>query len=72
MSVYALQAEQAFRQIPVHIQFTANIWQEGDWFVAKCHEVEVASQGHTEQEALNNLQEALELYFEPPHPAILP
>jgi len=32
--------------------------------VAKGIEVEVASQGSTKKEALQNLQEALELYFE--------
>jgi predicted RNase H-like HicB family nuclease len=46
--------------------FTASVWQEGDWFVAQCLEVDVASQGETEEEALTNLKEALELHFEPP------
>jgi predicted RNase H-like HicB family nuclease len=46
--------------------FTASIWQEGDWYVAQCLEVDVASQGMTEDEALTNLQEALELHFEAP------
>lgn len=40
------------------------IWKEGKWFVARSLEVEVASQGKTEKEAVNNLREALELYFE--------
>jgi predicted RNase H-like HicB family nuclease len=40
------------------------VWKEDKWFVAKTLEVEVASQGKTETEALNNLKEALELYFE--------
>lgn len=53
-------------------QFTASIWQEGDWYVAQCLEVDIASQGATEEEALANLREALELYFEPPTPAITP
>ena len=39
-------------------------WKEDKWFVAKALEVEVASQGKTETEALKNLKEALELYFE--------
>ena len=52
--------------------FTASLWQEGDWFVAQCLEVDVASQGETEAEALANLREALELYFEPPRPMIQP
>lgn len=46
--------------------FTASIWQEGEWFVAQCLEVDVASQGRTEAEALANLREALELHFQPP------
>ena len=40
------------------------VWKENRWFVAKALEIEVASQGKTEKEALENLKEALELYFE--------
>ncbi|HEY0080502.1 MAG TPA: type II toxin-antitoxin system HicB family antitoxin [Pyrinomonadaceae bacterium] len=47
-------------------EFKASTWQEGDWFVAQCLEVDVASQGETEEEALANLREALELHFESP------
>lgn len=47
-------------------KFTATVWQEGDWHVAQCIEVDVISQGETEQEALRNLAEAIQLYFEPP------
>lgn len=46
------------------MQFTAAVTHEGDWQVARCLEVEVASQEHTVDEALANLREALELYFE--------
>ncbi len=46
--------------------FPATVWREGRWFVAQCLGVDVASQGETEEEALANLKEALELYFEPP------
>jgi len=46
--------------------FAASVWREGDWYVAQCLELDVASQGETEAEALSNLKEALELYFEPP------
>lgn len=42
----------------------AIVWEEKPLFVAKCMEVEVASQGVTRQEALSNLEEALDLYFE--------
>lgn len=51
---------------------TASFWQEGNWFVAQCLDVDVASQGETEAEALANLREALELYVEPPRPMIKP
>ena len=37
---------------------------ETDWLVAECPEIGTASQGHTEEEALANLQEATNLYLE--------
>ncbi len=40
------------------------IWQEGEHFVAQCLNVDVSTFGSTKEEALSNLQEALELYFE--------
>ena len=46
--------------------FTASIWQEGEWYIAQCTQVDVASQGSTEDEALSNLRDALELHFTPP------
>ena len=46
--------------------FAATIWKEGDWYVSQCLEIDLASQGETEMEALANLTEALELYFEAP------
>lgn len=52
--------------------FTASVWQEGNWFVAQCLEIDIASQGETEAEALNNLAEALSLHFEPPVATITP
>ncbi len=46
--------------------FTVSVWQEEDLFVAQCLEVDVASQGATEEEAVANLRQALELHFEEP------
>lgn len=46
------------------VRLTAAITRDEDWYVARCLEVEVASQGQTIDEALANLREALELYFE--------
>lgn len=40
------------------------VWKEDKWYVAKALEVEVASQGKSQKEALDNLREALELLFE--------
>ncbi len=51
---------------------SAVVWQEDKWFVAQCLEVDVASQGITEQDALDNLSEALQLHFTPPLATILP
>jgi predicted RNase H-like HicB family nuclease len=46
------------------VQLTAAITHEGDWWVARCLQVEVTSQGETVESALAKLREALELYFE--------
>ena len=46
------------------MRFTAAITHEGALQVARCLEVEVTSQGESVEEALANLKEALELYFE--------
>lgn len=62
----------AERQWHMKQQLTASIWREGEWYIAQCLEVDVASQGQTEDEALANLREALELYFEPPTPTLTP
>jgi len=43
---------------------TALVWKEGNQYVSKCPELEVASCGDTLEEALENLKEAVELYIE--------
>jgi predicted RNase H-like HicB family nuclease len=57
---------------PMKKDVSAVVWQEGEWFVAQCLDVDVASQGHTESEALDNLRDALQLYFTPPVATVLP
>ncbi len=52
--------------------FTASVWQEDKWFIAQCREVDVASQGETEEEALEHLRDALELHFTPPVATVAP
>lgn len=45
-------------------QFQNIVWKEGKYYVALCLNVDVSSFGKTKPEALENLNEALELYFE--------
>jgi predicted RNase H-like HicB family nuclease len=46
------------------LELTAIIWQEDKWFVSQCAEINIASQGRTEDEALHNLEEAVLLYLQ--------
>ena len=50
-------------------QLTAIIEREGDGYVSLCPELDIASQGDTIEEARENLQEALELFFETASPS---
>ncbi|HEY7033055.1 MAG TPA: hypothetical protein VH482_17040 [Thermomicrobiales bacterium] len=52
--------------------FNASLTREDDWYIAQCLEVDVASQGESEEEALRNLEEALRLQFTPPVSTIVP
>jgi predicted RNase H-like HicB family nuclease len=51
-------------QPATNLNLTAVVTPDDDWFTARCVEVPVVSQGPTVDEALANLTEALELYFE--------
>lgn len=44
--------------------FTAIVHKEDDLYVAECPEVGTASQGATIENAVENLQEATEIYLE--------
>jgi predicted RNase H-like HicB family nuclease len=46
------------------------VQKEESWYVSKCQENNVASQGKTIEEALNNLREAVALYYEDEKPEI--
>ncbi len=48
---------------------TAIIEREGDLYVATCPHFDVVTQGHTIQEARDNLKEAVELFIECASPA---
>lgn len=46
------------------MKLTAIIEREGNGYVSLCPELDIASQGDTIEQARDNLQEALELFFE--------
>ena len=46
------------------IRYNVIIQKEENWYVAKCLDNNVASQGKTIEEAMSNLKEALELYLQ--------
>jgi predicted RNase H-like HicB family nuclease len=50
------------------MKLTAIIEREGDGYVSLCPELDIASQGGSVEEARDNLQEALELFFEAASP----
>lgn len=52
------------------LKYNVIIEQEENWYVAKCIDNNIASQGKTIEEALKNLKEAIELYLENEEPVM--
>ena len=46
------------------INLQSVVWKEDDYYISQCLDVDVSSFGKTEKQALDNLQDALELYYE--------
>lgn len=46
------------------VELQVAIWKEDNNYVSQCLNVDVSSFGKTKAQALKNLKEALELYFE--------
>lgn len=46
--------------------FQTSLFQQDNWFIAHCEEVDVATQGGSSSEAAENMQEALALHFDVP------
>ena len=46
------------------VVYQSVVYKEGKYYVDQCLNVDVSSFGKTEQEAIANLREALELYLE--------
>ena len=53
------------------IQLQNVVWKEGKFYVAQCLNIDISSFGKTKKKALDNLNEALELYFEDQKPTKL-
>jgi predicted RNase H-like HicB family nuclease len=51
-------------QVNETLELSAVVRREGGLYVALCPEFDVASQGKSVEEALENLKEALKLYLE--------
>lgn len=49
---------------PTPYKIKYEVYPEDGLFVARCLELDVASDGATDEEAVANLREAIELYFE--------
>ena len=59
------------------LHLTAVVTQEGDWYVARCLEIDAVSQGESVEQALANLRDVVEVYVEeeglppvPTHPLV--
>ncbi len=50
-------------QVTFNVKLPATIRREGDWFVSACPVLDIASQGKSEREALNNLVEAAQVFL---------
>ena len=52
------------KKVIFSMRVPATVRQEGEWFYSSCEPFDVHSQGHSENEALANLIEALQLFVE--------
>ena len=46
------------------LNITIELWQKGDWYIAKSPELDFVSQGKTREEAKKNLIEVINIQFE--------
>ena len=56
------------RSDSLSIKYNVIIQKEEEWYVAKCLDNSIASQGKTIEEAMKNLKEAIELYLQDENP----
>ena len=46
------------------LSITIELWQKGDWYIAKSPELDFVSQGKTREEAKKNLVEVINIQFQ--------
>ena len=46
------------------LKTTVELWQKGDWYLAKSSELDFVSQGRTREAARKNLEEVIRIQFE--------
>jgi predicted RNase H-like HicB family nuclease len=51
------------KEASLQLQFTIEIWQKGEWFLARTPELDFISQGRTLEEAKKNLAEVIRIQF---------
>jgi predicted RNase H-like HicB family nuclease len=51
-------------ELLMKLDITVEVWKKGNWFIAKCPELDFISQGDTREEAKNNLFEIIQIQFE--------
>lgn len=49
---------------PKMLRLTGEVWREGNMFTAYCRELDLASCGHTMEEAWENLHQVFEIFLE--------
>ena len=52
------------------IRYNVIVQKEENWYVARCIDNNITSQGKTIEESIKNLKEAIELYYENEEPII--
>lgn len=52
------------------LKYNVIIQKEDNWYIAKCIDNNIASQGKSIEEALENLKEAIELYYQDEEPIV--
>lgn len=48
----------------MELRYTVEIWQKGEWFLAKTPELDFVSQGRTLEEAKEHLSEVIRIQFQ--------